>query len=69
MSTSAAASSRGDSPRPGERDLIPTSVPDRNLGEGSSDNDEVAFGQAHFAEVRASFFSRVVTVLQDTECH
>jgi hypothetical protein len=64
-----AASSRGDSPRPDERDRIPTPVPDRNLGEGSSDSGGVAFGQDHFAEVRASFCSHLVTVIWDTECH
>jgi hypothetical protein len=61
-----AALSRGDFPRPDERDRIPAPVPDRNLGEGSSYNDEVAFVQNHFAEVRASFCSRLITVTRDT---
>ncbi|PNF16473.1 Protein brambleberry [Cryptotermes secundus] len=47
-SMSAAASSRGDSPRPDERVRILTPVRDRNLGEGSSGSGEVALGLAHF---------------------
>ncbi|PNF28127.1 hypothetical protein B7P43_G11874, partial [Cryptotermes secundus] len=51
QSVSAAASSRGDFLRPDERVRILTSMPDRNLGEGSSGSGEVAFGRDHFAEV------------------
>jgi hypothetical protein len=64
---SPAASSREDTPMPDERDCISTPVPYRSLGEGSSDSDEVAFQQDHFAKVRASFCSCHVTVMWDTE--
>ncbi|XP_023713124.1 uncharacterized protein LOC111867463 isoform X2 [Cryptotermes secundus] len=54
QSVSAAASSRGDFLRPDERVRILTSMPDRNLGEGSSGSGEVAFGRDHFAERSAN---------------
>jgi hypothetical protein len=66
-SVSPVASSREDTPKPDERDYIQTPVPDRNLGEGSSDSDEVAFQQDHLAEVRASFSSCHVTIIWVTE--
>jgi hypothetical protein len=65
----AAASSREDTRRLDDRDCIPTPVAEGNLGEGSSENDEFAFQQDHFAEVRASFCSCHVTVTWDTECY
>jgi hypothetical protein len=55
------------SPAASSREDILTPVPDRNLGEGSSDSDEAAFQPDHFAEVRTSFPSCQVTVIWDTE--
>lgn len=46
----AAASAIKDTPRHNDRDHIPTPTPDRNLGEGSSGSNEVAFGHDHFEE-------------------
>ncbi|PNF32494.1 hypothetical protein B7P43_G03867 [Cryptotermes secundus] len=71
-SVSPAVSSREDTPRPDEREHIPTPMPDRNLGEGSGDSDEIAFGKYHFTEGYAysnncsSDFPRVRTGISPT---